>query len=45
LIDEFGLGQTVLLGGFEFVLQVAQFMRPATLMGHGGPIPPPATTL
>ena len=37
LINEFGLVQARLLGSFEFVLQVAQLVCPAALMGHGRP--------
>jgi len=39
LIDELGLRQARLLGRFEFIFQVAQLVRPATLMRHGGPEP------
>ena len=39
LVDEFGLFQTGSLGGFEFVFQVAQLVRPAALVGDARPKP------
>jgi len=39
LADEFGLVQTSRLRGFEFVLQIAQFVRPTALVRHGRPQP------
>ena len=39
LIDEFGLLQASLLGGFEFIGQVAQLVGPTALVGHGRPQP------
>src|SRR6185369_6716813 len=37
LINELGLFQAGLLRSFEFVLQVAEFVRPTALMGHSRP--------
>ena len=39
LIEELGLLQAVSLGRFEFVLQVAQLVRPTPLVGHRWPEP------
>ncbi len=38
-VDPLGLVEAGALGGFELVLQVAQFVSPATLLRHGTPEP------
>lgn len=38
-VDPFGFVETGALGGFELVLQVSQFVSPATLVCNGGPQP------
>src|SRR5262249_25959419 len=38
-VNELGLLQAGALRGFEFVFQVAQFVRPAALLGQTGPEP------